>query len=104
LWLIYYRTNSCASFNRSSKWWDINEAIPSTWSEYTLDTYKYSYVSGVLHQILEGSSGISGSGKLASSMMLIKLYRTDNVYGGDVGAITFDIHAEIDKIGAKDND
>jgi len=101
---IQQSKNLQATFKIVYKWWDVGEAIPSAWLDYTMGTYSYSYTSGILQQILKGSGGISGSGKVASSMFLAKIYRTDNVYTGDIGAITFDLHAEFDKLGGEAND
>jgi hypothetical protein len=43
-----------------------------------------SYESGNIHQISQPSNMISGTGHTVSSMLLIKLYRDDNDYSGDV--------------------
>lgn len=56
------------------------------------------------HLIAKNSSGISGSGKVISSMMICRLYRdpADSVdtYPQDAAFLQFDIHYEIDGIGS----
>ena len=43
---------------------------------------------------------IGSAGKTISSILQCKLYRDDNVYTGDAGAVSFDIHIEIDSFGS----
>lgn len=43
---------------------------------------------------------ISGVGKKISSILKIKLFRTDNTYTGDFLASQFDIHYQIDAFGS----
>lgn len=92
--------NAQATFKMVYKWFNVGAAVPSTWTEHTMGTYAVTYTSGRMQNILQGSSGISGSGKTLSSMLLIKLYRSDNVYSGDIGAVAFDLHVEMDALGS----
>ena len=49
--------------------------------------------------IYSSAGAISGVGKTASSIMIIKLYRDDNVYDGTLLFDEFDIHYTRDKFG-----
>ena len=90
------------------KWFDNGGAVPGSFTTITATVPTdnlFMYTSGNLAQItdipaIDGSS-ITG----LSSMMLIKLYREDNVDGGagggDAMAFQFDIHFEIDMPGSR---
>jgi hypothetical protein len=88
-----------AVFKIDYRWFNIGDAVPSTWTTYTMDTDAITYVSGDLHQLVIGALPISGTGFTASSVLQIKLYRDDNVYVGDAKVIEFDIHYKVNKFG-----
>jgi hypothetical protein len=91
-----------ATFRMEYKWYDIGDAIPASWSTYDLDTYAIEYTSGTISNIILGADGIDGAGQTISSILKIKLFRTDNVYTGDMLADQFDIHIEIDGFGSQE--
>ena len=74
------------------KWFDNFDAVPAAFTTLTTSTGVESYVSGNLSQISEfaeiDGSAVSGT----SSILLMKLYRNDNVVTGDVLGFEFDIH------------
>jgi hypothetical protein len=78
-----------AVFKIDYKILELGEAVPSTWTTYTMETYKDTYVSGSTLNVLNGGAGITMTGKTNQSMILIKLYRDDNVYTGDILAYDF---------------
>lgn len=88
-------------FKLSYKWYGIGEEVPANPTIYTMGTTVATYTSGTIHQINQGSGGISGAGKGISSMLEIQLYRDDNVLSGDAAAVQFDIHIEIDGHGSR---
>jgi hypothetical protein len=85
-------------FKIDYRWVNIGDAVPSTFTTYTMDSNVMSYVEDG-HQMIYGSDGIDGTGYTASSMLQIKLYRDDNVYTGDCKMLEFDIHYKVDKFG-----
>jgi len=82
------------------KWIDVGETTPAGFTTLTLDTLVKTYSSGDLHQISNGSD-ISGSGHTISSILLIKLYRDDNVYSGDALTWEIDFHYQVDSLGSR---
>ena len=86
------------------KWFDIGDAVPANFTTVTESADIITYTSGNLHQMTEfpnlDGSGISG----VSSILLVKVYRDDNVDGGagggDALAFEFDIHYQIDSLGS----
>ena len=50
------------------------------------------YAGVDIHSVVKNSVAIDGTGKDISSIMIIKLYRDDNAYTGDVLTYEFDIH------------
>ena len=99
---IVQAQNLQATFRIEYKWYNIGDVVPSVWSTYDLNTYVSPYVSSSISNILRGSNGISGVGKTLSSILKIKLYRTDNVYVGDLLADQFDIHILKDGFGSQE--
>lgn len=92
--------NEQAVFTMEYKWYNIGEEIPSVWQSYTMNQYASDYVSGSISQIIFGA-GIDGTGKQISSILKIKLFRSDNVYVGDILADQFDIHILVDGLGSQ---
>ena len=95
------KANQAAVFKIDYKWYSIGDLEPDNWSTYTMDIYTVAYTSGTLSQVSKGASGISGTGKYISSILIIKLYREDNVYTGDTLVDDFDIHYQIDSTGSQ---
>jgi hypothetical protein len=82
------------------KWYNPSEAtIPSSFTTYTLDTNTATWSTGTISTMIMNSTPIDGTGKTASSIIIIKLYRDDNVYSGDLLVDEFDIHYLVDDIG-----
>jgi hypothetical protein len=75
------------------KWYNPEgEAIPATFTTYTMNANTATWSSGTISNMIYGESAIDGTGKNASSIMIMKLYRDDNVYSGDLLVDEFDIH------------
>jgi hypothetical protein len=66
-----------------------------------MDEDAITYTSGTIQQIAKGAAGIVGTGKNISSLVLVKLYRDDNIVTGDVLAWQFDVHIECDSYGSE---
>lgn len=96
---IHQAANQNPVFKLDYRWINFGEAVPATWSTYVMDSLATAYTSGTISNILKGA-GISGAGKTISSILQMKLYRDDNVYAGDVLAMSFDIHIECDSLGS----
>jgi len=67
-------------------------AIPTSWSTYTMNINTATWSSGTISNMIYGSADISGVGLNDSAILIIKLYRNDNVYSGDLLVDEFDIH------------
>ena len=94
------KANKVPVFKMDYKWYNLGEVEPATWSTYVMNQLVTPYTSGTMSQLSMGANGIDGTGKELSSMLLIKLYREDNVYTGDALVDDFDIHIEIDSMGS----
>ena len=87
------------------KWFNVGGIVPANFTTITSTaaSHKLAYTSGNLHQITDFGE-ISGVGKTISSLMLIKLYRNDNIDAGagtgDALAFELDIHFQIDSWGS----
>ena len=88
-------------FKIDYRWYSIGAERPAGWTTYTMDQLAVPYTSGTIHQISKGAAGIAGTGKGISSMLIMKLYRDDNVYTGNVLATSMDVHIEIDSFGSE---
>lgn len=91
-------------FNLEYTWTNINATFSST-NTLTLDSDPFvPNTSQWKHLLAKNGTGISGSGKTLSSMMVCRLYRdpTDPVdtYPQDAAFLQFDIHYEIDGFGS----
>ena len=81
-----------AVFKIDYKWFNIGEEVPTAFTTYIMNDNTHDYVATDIHSVIKNDTGIDGTGKTSSSMMLIKLYRDDNVYSGDIVTYEFDIH------------
>ncbi len=79
---------------------DPGKAIAGTPTVYTMNTNIFTYVSGTISQIVQGSAGISTKGLGLSAMLIGALYRDDNVISGDISMDFFDLHMELDGFGS----
>ena len=68
------------------------EAIPSSFTTYVMNENTATWTSGTISNMIYGASPISGVGYGDSAIMIIKLYRDDNVYSGDLLVDELDIH------------
>jgi hypothetical protein len=94
------------------KWFNIGDPIPGSFTTIQTNTGVKTYSTGSLHQVssfgeISGAANSTGGGlspiaKGISSILLIKLYRDDNVAIGDVLGFQFDIHYEKDTEGSRD--
>jgi len=57
------------------------------------------------HQLAKNATGIDGTGKTLSSMLICRLYRDPadaaDTYPQDVAFLQFDVHYEIDSLGSE---
>jgi len=82
------------------KWYNPNgEAVPSSWTTYTMNSNTATWSSGTISNMIYGAAAIDGTGKTESSILLIKLYRDDSAYSGDLLVDEFDIHYTISRFG-----
>jgi hypothetical protein len=87
-------------FKLDYKWFNVGAAIPADFSTYEMSTKAITYTSGSIQQISKNATGITGTGKTISSILICKLYRQDSAYTGDCLAYQFDIHYEADSLGS----
>jgi hypothetical protein len=101
---IHYRQSASTIpvFKIDYKWYNVGDAVPTGYTTYPLSTPMIPYQSGTISQINNNATGIDGTGKKVSSIMLIKLYRDDNVVTGTVIADQFDIHILKDSWGSRE--
>jgi len=90
-------------FKVDYRWTEPGQLVAATWDTYTLDVPIFTYTSDTLCQILDSAGTLyppeAGAG--ISSVLQIKLYRDDNVVTGDVLAVTFAVHYEVDSMGSE---
>lgn len=83
------------------QWINIGAVVTGVWNTATLSTNVVTYVSGSIHQVTNGDT-IDGTGKTLSSILLIKIYRDDNVYSGYAIGYDFDVHYKISDMGSQE--
>jgi len=93
------------------KWFNIGDLVPATFTTLETKTGIKTWESGNLHQvssfgIINGAAnssggGISANSKGISSILLIMIYRLDNVVYGNVSGFQFDVHFEKDIDGSR---
>jgi len=54
--------------------------------------YSATWSSGTISNVIMNATAISGIGKTKSSILIMKVYRDDNVYTGDLKVDEIDIH------------
>ena len=91
-------------FTLEYTWSNINDTFGNT-AIINLDTDPFvPNTSQWKHLLCKNSSGISGTGKKLSSMLVCRLFRdpADNAdtYPQDIAFLQFDIHYEIDSLGS----
>jgi len=75
------------------KWYNPSAtAIPSSFTTYTMNVNTATWSTGTISNKIYGAAAIDGTGKTDSSVLIIKLYRDDNAYTGDLLVDEFDIH------------
>jgi hypothetical protein len=89
------------------KWFNRGTAVPADFTDLTGDSATNSvitYVSGNMSQVTRFGEGIDGTDKIISSILLLKVWRDDDVDAGagtgDALAFEFDIHYEMDASGS----
>lgn len=86
------------------KWFNRGDIVPAAFTTLTHLNNVIPYSSGNISQV-SAFPVLSGVGKTVSSILLIKVYREDNVDagagGGDALAFEFDIHYESDALGSE---
>ena len=93
--------NQNVDWEMDYKWFNNNTAVPASFTNLNIATLEYTYVSGNLAQISTTASGIDGTGKKISSILVIKLWRnTTDSYSGDALFFEFDIHYQVDGFGS----
>jgi hypothetical protein len=89
-------------FKLDYKWFPIGGSVPGSFNTFVMSNRVFPYTSGSIHQLNSGSAPINGSGITGvSSIMLIKLYRDDTSYTGNVITYQFDIHILKDTLGSR---
>jgi hypothetical protein len=107
----WQQTNaSTPTWKMDYKWFNNNETVPASFTTISPSSVVNTYVSGNLAQIssfgsITGAANSSGGGlspisKTISSLLLVVIYRDDNVVTGDVLGFQFDIHIERNSIGS----
>jgi hypothetical protein len=101
---VHYRRTAAGvpTYKFVYSWFNIGSAVAAPTETYTLDTEVIPYTSGSIHQINATSSGIDGTGKGISSILVCELYRDDSSVAGDVLTYQFDIHYQVDSLGSRD--
>lgn len=69
-----------------------NATVPTSFTTYTMNVNTATWSSGTISNMIYGASPISAVGYDDSAIMIMKLYRNDNVYVGDLLVDEFDIH------------
>jgi len=82
-------------------WFAIGGAAIAPATTIIMDSELVTYSSGSIHQINDNATGIAGTGKGISSIMVCELFRDDNTVAGDVLAYQMDFHFEIDTLGSR---
>ena len=104
-------TNGIPTWKMDYKWFNNGETVPGTFTTITTNTGVFTYTSGSMAQIssfpaISGAENTTGGGlspgeKNISSILLVKLYRDDNVVSGYVLGFQFDVHYEKDTQGSR---
>jgi hypothetical protein len=87
-------------WNLDYSWADLNESTPDTFPATTTisNTLNGTFTLGQ-HLLTDIGSGISATGKHASSILICRLWRNGNdtadTYAGDAGGISMDFHISI---------
>lgn len=89
----------------SYKWFNNNATYPAAFTDVDVTENAFTYTSGNLAQISK-FGGLSGNGKIISSMLTIKLQRiggdaADTLNGATANLFEFDIHYKIDGHGSE---
>jgi len=96
--------SSSVVWKMSYKWFNSGETAPAAFTTITSGAGVFSYTSGNISQ-LSSFGGIGGQGKEISSLLLITVFREDNIDagagGGDALAFEFDIHILNDSTGSR---
>jgi len=87
------------------KWFNKGGLVPAGFTAVTANSQRYTWSAGNLHQY-DSWAALSGAAiNELSSVLLIKVFRDDNVDagagGGDALAFEFDVHYQLDTIGSK---
>jgi len=96
----YETGNGTPTFKMKYKWYNINVVItPIGWNWLTIATV--SATTDKTHQYVTNATGISGSGKTISSILICEIYLTATTNTNKVcNAYQFDIHIEQDALGS----
>jgi len=83
------------------KWYNANGGgVPDVWQEIVLERSTAVWSEGIISSMIYALTPIDGTGKIESSIMLIKLYRqTGDGYSGNVLVDEFDVHFVAEKFG-----
>jgi len=80
------------------KWYNVGDSVPASFTTDTSSSLELPYTSGNMHQI-SAFSEIDGAGMRESSILLMKVYRTDNAVSGDILVFELDLHYISEKTG-----
>jgi hypothetical protein len=88
-------------FTLEYKFYNAGETPPETFTTYEMSTKVFPYSNQPLAQISRGVAPVVIPTLKISFMVKIKLYRNDNVSGGDVLVDHFDLHSQFDSPGSR---
>lgn len=91
--------SSTATFKLDYMWTNQGDST-STFTTSACDSGEYNYTSGAIQQH-SNFPIITGTGKKINSIFVARLYRDDNFVSGDVLTWEFDLHYEVDSLGAR---
>lgn len=87
------------TFKMKYKWYPLEGSTEIGYKWYTMSTT--TGTTNKTNQMVYGASGISGSGKGISSIIVCAVYLSGQTGTGNVNAYQFDIHYEKDAIGSR---
>lgn len=87
------------TFKMKYKWYPLGGSTAIGYNWYTMGTT--TGTTDKTNQMVYGASGISGSGKGISSIIVCAVYLSGQTGTGNVNAYQFDIHYEKDAIGSR---
>ncbi|MDP2060971.1 MAG: hypothetical protein U1C58_10295 [Flavobacteriaceae bacterium] len=80
-------------------------SFPSTTTSTAIATGPFTARTHLITPLTTGNTGLIGTGKKVSSILICRLWRNSNnladTYGDDAGLLSFDFHYQIDTVGSR---